>query len=133
MAISLGRDAVVTWDGVTVPGVRDVQVSVAVTTREITPIGSRATISSPTAYVVSISIDTIDDAAATTAVAAAIAGTEIAVVTNGYSFTAVVANVSDSQPLDDARTWSIQLTKTQAGLRTGESFGTIRAVGGTCR
>lgn len=118
MAISLGRDAVVTWDGVTVPGVRDVQVSVAVTTREITPFGSRATISYPTAYVVSISIDTIDDAAATTAVAAAIAGTEIAVVTNGYSFTAVVANVSDSQPLDDARTWSIQLTKTQAGLRT---------------
>ena len=118
MAISLGRDAVVTWDGVTVPGVRDVQVSVAVTTREITPFGSRATISYPTAYVVSISIDTIDDAAATTAVAAAIAGTEIAVVTNGYSFTAVVANVSDSMPLDDVRVWSIQLTKTQAGLRT---------------
>ena len=118
MAISLGRDAVVTWDGVTVPGVRDVQVSVAVTAREITPFGSRATFSYPTAYVVSISIDTIDDAAATTATAAAIAGTEIAVVTNGYSFTAVVANVSDSMPLDDVRTWSIQLTKTQAGLRT---------------
>ena len=118
MAISLGRDAVVTWDGVTVPGVRDVQVSVAGTTREFTPFGSRATISYPTAYVVSISIDTIDDAAATTATAAAIAGTEIAVVTNGYSFTAVVANVSDSMPLDDVRTWSIQLTKTQAGLRT---------------
>ena len=66
----------------------------------------------------SITIDTIDDAAATTATAAAIAGTEIAVVTNGYSFTAVVANVSDSMPLDDVRTWSIQLTKTQAGLRT---------------
>ena len=118
MAISLGRDAVVTWDGVTVPGIRDVQVSVAGTTREITPFGSRATISYPTAYVVSISIDTIDDAAATTAIAAAIAGTEIAVVTNGYSFTGVVANVSDSMPLDDVRTWSIQLTKTQAGLRT---------------
>ena len=118
MAISLGRDAVVTWDGVTVPGVRDVQVSVAVTAREITPFGSRATFSYPTAYAVSITIDTIDDAAATTATAAAIAGTEIAVVTNGYSFTAVVANVSDSMPLDDVRTWSIQLTKTQAGLRT---------------
>lgn len=118
MAISLGRDVVVTWDGVTVPGVRDVQVSVAVTTRDITPFGSRATISYPTAYAVSIVIDTIDDAAATTAIAAAIAGTEIAVVTNGYSFTAVVANVSDSMPLDDARVWSIQLTKTQAGLRT---------------
>ena len=118
MAISLGRDAVVTWDGVTVPGVRDVQVSVAGTTREFTPFGSRATFSYHTGYAVSITIDTIDDAAATTATAAAIAGTEIAVVTNGYSFTAVVANVSDSMPLDDVRTWSIQLTKTQAGLRT---------------
>jgi len=67
---------------------------------------------------VSITLDTIDDAAATTAIAAAIAGTEIAVVTAGYSFTAVVTNVSDSMPLDDVRVWSIQLTKTQAGLRT---------------
>jgi hypothetical protein len=118
MAISLGRNVVVTWDGVTVPGVRDVQVSVAGTTREITPFGSRHTFSYHTGYGVSISIDTIDDAAATTAIAAAIAGTEIAVVTNGYSFSAVVTNVSDSQPLDDARVWSIQMTKTQAGLRT---------------
>ena len=118
MAIYLGRDAYVTWDGVSVPGIRDVQVSVAGTTREITPFGSRATISYHTAYGVSITIDTIDDAAATTAPAAALAGTEIAVVTNGYSFSAVVTNVSDSQPLDDARVWSIQLTKTQAGLRT---------------
>jgi hypothetical protein len=118
MAIYLGRDVVVTWDGVTVPGVRDVQVSVTGTTREITPFGSRATISYQTGYGVSISIDTIDDAAATTAIAAAIAGTEIAVVTNGYSFSAVVANVSDSQPLDDKRVWSIQMTKTQTGLRT---------------
>ena len=118
MAISLGRDVSVTWDGVNVPGIRDVQVSVAGTTREITPFGSRATFSYHTGYGVSISIDTIDDAAATTAIAAAIAGTEIAVVLAGYSFTAVVANVSDSIPLDDKRQWSIQMTKTQTGLRT---------------
>ena len=118
MAIYLGRNASVTWDAVPVPGIRDVQVSVVGTTREITPFGSRATISYHTGYAVSIVIDTIDDAAATTAIAAAIAGTEIAVVTDGYSFTAVVANVSDSQPLDDVRVWSIQMTKTQAGLRS---------------
>jgi len=117
MAISLGRNVSVTWDGVAVPGVRDVQVSVAGTTREITPFGSRETFSYHTGYLVSITIDTIDDAAATTAVAAAIAGTEIAVITNGYSFTAVVTSVSDSQPLDDVRVWSIQMTKTQSGLR----------------
>ena len=117
MAIYLGRNASVTWDGEAVPGIRDVQINVAGTTREITPFGSRATISYHTGYSVSITIDTIDDAGATTAIAAAIAGTEIAVITDGYSFTAVVANVSDSQALDDVRVWSIQMTKTQTGLR----------------
>ena len=118
MGISLGRDVVVTWDGVTVPGVRDVQVGLSGTLREITPFGSRHTFSYHTGYGVSISIDTIDDAAAATAIAAAIAGTEIAVVLAGYSFSAVVANVNDLIPLDDARGWSIQMTKTQAGLRS---------------
>jgi len=118
VAISLGRDVVVTFDGVNVAGVRDVQVSTVGTTREFTPFGSRATVSYHTGYGVSISIDTIDDAAALTAVAAAIAGTEIAVVAGGYSFTAVVTNVSDSMPLDDVRGYVIQLAKTQAGLRS---------------
>jgi hypothetical protein len=118
VAISLGRDVVVTFDGVNVAGVRDVQVSTVGTTREFTPFGSRATVSYHTGYGVSISIDTIDDAAELTAVAAAIAGTEIAVVAGGYSFTAVVTNVSDSMPLDDVRGYVIQLAKTQAGLRS---------------
>ena len=118
MAISLGRDVAVTFNGGAVAGVRDVQVSTSGTTREFTPFGSRATVSYHTGYGVSITLDTIDDAAASTAIAAAIAGTEIAVVTAGYSFTAIVTNVSDSMPLDDVRVWSIQLTKTQAGLRT---------------
>jgi hypothetical protein len=118
MGISLGRDVVVTWDGESVAGVRDVQVGLSGTLREITPFGSRETFAYHTGYLVSITIDTIDDAAATTAIAAAIAGTEIAVVLAGYSFTAVVANVNDSIPLDDVRGWSIQMTKTQTGLRT---------------
>ena len=118
MAISLGRDVVVTWDGVTVPGVRDVQVSVAGTTREITPFGSRATFSYHTGYGVSITVDTIDDAAATTAIAASLAGTEIAVVAGGHTFTAVVVSVSDAQPLDDVRAYAIQMQKTTAGLRS---------------
>jgi hypothetical protein len=118
MAISLGRDVAVTFNGGAVAGVRDVQVSTSGTTREITPFGSRATVSYHTGYGVSITLDTIDDAAASTAIAAAIAGTEIAVVAAGYSFTAVVTGVSDAMPLDDKRQWSIQMTKTQSGLRT---------------
>jgi len=118
VGISLGREAGLTWDGVAVPGVKNVSVGVIAVTRDIQPFGSREIFSYQTGYSVSITVDTIDDAAAATAIAAAIAGTEIAVVAAGYSFTAIVTNVSDSMPLDDVRVFSIQMTKTQTGLRT---------------
>ena len=103
---------------VAVPGVRDVEVGTVGVIREIQPFGSREIFSYQTGYSVSITVDTIDDAAATTAVAAAIAGTEIAVVAGGRSFTAVVGNVSDAHPMDGVRGWAIQMLKTKAGLRT---------------
>lgn len=117
MAISLGRECGLTWDGVAVPGVRDVTVDTTTSAIEIRPFGSRATISFQTGYAVSLIVETIDDAAASTATAAAISGTEIAVVAGGSSFTAVVSRVSDAQPLDDVRAWQIEMLKTQGGLR----------------
>ena len=117
MAISLGRESGLTWGGIAVPGVRDVTVDYAVTTIEARPFGSRHGITFPTGYAVTLTVDTIDDAAASTAVAASIAGTEIAVVAGGYSFTAIVTGVTDSAPLDGVRAYSIQMAKTQAGLR----------------
>jgi len=117
VAISLGRESGLTWDGVAVPGVRDVIVDRAVTTIEVRPFGSRAAFSFPTAYAVTLTVETIDDAAAVTAAAAAEAGTEIAVVAGGHSFTAVVTGVSDAQPLEGVRAWQIQMAKTYAGLR----------------
>ena len=117
MGISLGRDAGLTWGGVAVPGVRDVTVNYAAVTREFQPFGSRAIVSYQTGYSVTLTVETIDDAAASTAVAAGIAGTEIAVVAGGHSFTAVVTGVSDAQPLEDRRAWAIEMRKTSAGLR----------------
>ena len=117
MAISLGKDCSLTWDTVTVPGVRDVTVDTLGESIQIRPFASRATITHQTGYSLRMTIDTIDDAAATTAAAAVIAGTEIAVAATGYSFTAVVTSVTDAQPLDDVRGWQIVLEKTQSGLR----------------
>lgn len=117
MAISLGRESGLTWDGVAVPGVRDVTVDYATSSIEIRPFGSRASFSYPTGYAVSLTVETIDDAAASTAVAASIAGTEIVVVAGGHSFTAVVTRVSDAQPLDSVRAYAIEMQKTQGGLR----------------
>jgi hypothetical protein len=117
VAISLGRESGLTWGGVAVPGVRDVSVDYVVAMAEVRPFGSRHAFQYPTGYAVTLTVETIDDAAAATAVAAAIAGTEIAVVAGGHSFTAIVTGVTDAQPLDGVRAYQIQMAKTQAGLR----------------
>ena len=117
MAISLGRESGLTWDGVTVPGVRDVSVDFSVTTTEVRPFGSRHGFLFPTGYAVTLTVETIDDAAASAAVAAGIAGTEIAVVAGGHSFTAIVTGVTDAMPLEGVRGWQIQMAKTYTGLR----------------
>ena len=117
MAISLGRESGLTWDGVAVPGVRDVSVDFSVTTTEVRPFGSRHGFLFPTGYAVTLTVETIDDAAASTAVAAGIAGTEIAVVAGGHSFTAIVTGVTDAMPLEGVRAWQITMAKTYAGLR----------------
>ena len=44
-------------------------------------------------------------------------GTELAVVGTGFSFTGVVTSVSDSQPLDGPRSFSVTMKRTYAGLR----------------
>lgn len=117
MAISLGRECGLTWDGVAVPGVRDVTVETVVETARIRPFGSRVHFTYQTGYAIELTVETIDDAAAATALSAAQTGAEVAVVASGYSFTAVVAGVSDAQPLDDLRSWRITMHSTQAGLR----------------
>lgn len=115
--ISLGRDAGLTWNGSAVDGVRDVTVSYATRSIEIVPFGGRAIVTYQTGYAVDLIVETIDSVAAAAAVAAAVSGAEIAVVAGGHTFTAVVTNVSDAQPLADVQAWSITMTKTQTGLR----------------
>lgn len=118
MAISLGRECGLTWDGVAVPGVQDVTVDSVVETVRIRPFASRAHVSVQAGYAIEMVVETIDDAAAATAVSRAQDGGEIAVVATGWAFTAVVAGVTDGQPLDDVRTFRITLHSTQSGLRS---------------
>lgn len=115
--ISLGRDAGLTWDGSPVDGVRDVSVSYTSQTIEVRPFGGRASFQYQTGYSVDLTVETIDSVAAAYAVAAAISGAEVAVVAGGYSFTAVVTGVSDAQPLDGVRAYTVTMAKTYAGLR----------------
>lgn len=115
MAITLGKDCTLSINGNAVVGVRNVTAEESVTEQEFTEYGSRLSRVYPTAYSLSVSIETIDDAFDFPA--ALEAGTELAVVGTGFSFTGVVTSVSDSQPLDGPRSFSVTMKRTYAGLR----------------
>lgn len=117
MAISLGRDASISFNGVPVAGVRDVVFDETATTITIRPFGERLQYQYQTGYAIAASIDTIDDAAVATAVTALETGSAINVVATGATFTAIVTRVSDAQPLDDVRAFSIELAVTKSGWR----------------
>lgn len=118
MAISLGRECGLTWDGVAVPGLRDVTVDLNPETVRLRPFGSRGHVDYQTGYAIEMTVETIDDAAASAAVSKALSGAEVAVVATGWSFAGVVTGVSDSQPIDDLRTFRITISATQTGLRS---------------
>ena len=117
MAISLGRGCSISFNGVAVAGVRDVTIDESATTISVRPFGSRAAFQYQTGYGIAAIVETIDDAAAATAISAMESGGVIAVVATGATFTAVVTRVGDAQPLDDVRAFSIELAMTQSGWR----------------
>lgn len=118
MAISLGRDCGLTWDGVAVPGLRDVTVDLVPEVTRIRPYGSRTHVDYQTGYAIELVVETIDDAAASTALTKALSGAEIAVAATGWTFTGVVAGLTDTQPIDDVRGFRITINSTQSGLRS---------------
>lgn len=117
MAISLGKDCALSWDGVAVPGVRDVTIDLQTHSIEVTPFGSRTVGTYQTGYSISLTVETIDDTAAAAAVTAAQSGAQITVAATGWSCYAVVTGVSDAQPLNDVRAWSVTMASTINGLR----------------
>ena len=115
MAITLGKNCTLSIGGNAVLGVRSVTVDESVTEHEFVPYGSRLSHVYPTAYGVTVQIETIDDSY--DFVTALEAGTELNVVGTGFAFTGVVTSVSDSQPLDGPRTFNVTMRRTYAGLR----------------
>ena len=119
MAISLGRDCLIAFGGIPVPGVRDVTLDLATTSIQVDPFGSRANASYSTGYVYSITIDTVDSDAAIAAAGFAVSGETIAVTATGLpsGLVFIVSGVGDAQPLDGLRAFSISLAQSIGGLR----------------
>jgi hypothetical protein len=115
VAITLGKDCTLTIGINAVVGVRSVTAEESVTEQEFVPFGSRKSHVYPTAYGITVQIETIDDSY--DFVTALEDGTELNVVGTGFSFVGVVTSVSDSQPLDGPRTFNVTMRRTYAGLR----------------
>lgn len=119
MGISLGKDCSIAFNGVAVPGVRDVTKELQAVTLAVDPFSSRANAAYSTGYAYSVTVDTIDEDAAITAEAYAISGETLAVTATGLpaGLVFVVDRVSDGQPLDGVRAYSISLVQSIGGLR----------------
>ncbi len=119
MAITLGKDCTISvglagGSPAAVLGVRSVTAEQSVTEHEFVPYGSRLSVVYPTAYATTVSLETIDDnaEAALTFSTWLQQGDKVDVVGTGFSFTGVVTSVSDSQPLDGVRTFSVTMRAT---------------------
>lgn len=119
MAITLGKDCTLSvgpegGSPVAVIGVRNVTAEQSVTEQEFVPYGSRVSVVYPTAYATTVSLETIDDQAevSTNFVNWLEQGDKVDVVGTGFAFTGVVTSVSDSQPLDGVRTFSVTIRQT---------------------
>jgi hypothetical protein len=119
MAISLGRNCALTFGGVAVPGVRDVTIDTQASTIEVERYGDRVNYVYQTGYSFTITVETIDDTVADEAHTAQYSGAISLVGATGLpaGLYFVVAGVSDAQPLDGVRAFSIELKQTLFGLR----------------
>jgi hypothetical protein len=109
--ITLGRDCTFTA-GEHSAGVRSVIATETTQEIEVRPYGSREIFSYTTGYSVEVQVETIDGDFVDAAVAACEAGDEIEVSGTGFAFTAVVTNVTNSQPLDDVCSYAITFKRT---------------------
>lgn len=116
MAIILGKDCSLTIGGTDVVGVRSVTADESVSEYEFTQYATRLTYTYPTAYHIEVQIETNDDNYPFYSYLES--GAELDVNGTGFSFTGVVVSVSDSQPLDGARTLNVVMKKTFPGLRS---------------
>jgi hypothetical protein len=119
VAISLGKDCSLAFGGTPVPGVRDVTIDTQASTIELEQFGSRVNYVYQTGYSFTLTVETLDstvaDAAHTAQYSGAISAVTATGLPSGLYF--VVAGVSDAQPLDGVRAFSIELKQTLYGLR----------------
>ena len=112
MAITLGKDCTISVDGNLV-GVRNVTISQSARTIDIERFGSRYVEVYNTGYDASVSIELNDNTSLGALFASCQNGAEVTVSggAGGWSFPAVVTGISESDPIDGIRTYTVSASR----------------------
>lgn len=116
MAITLGKEATLTVGGA-IASVRNVQWQASARTIDVDEFGVRAGYVYSIGWDAAVSFEINDDADVdidllTDGTLVAVSGGEA-----GWSFDAIVAGISESNPLDGVTTWQVECRLTRTGLR----------------
>jgi hypothetical protein len=118
VAIVLGKDATVSVGG-SVVGVRNVSLSSSARTIDVEEYGTRDVTVYQTGKDATLSMEINDDTSISTLFTALNNGSvgTITATPGGWSFSAVITNISQNAAIDGVVTWQVEARMTRSGLR----------------
>lgn len=123
MAIQLGKDCAISVDGVTLVGVRAVNLQRTARTIDVEEYGSRQATVYPTGFETSVSIEFNDIDGCNLAKDGIIEGRRFSLISAGGSGAAipcVVTSFSESQPVDGVVTFTVEARLCREGIQPNE-------------
>jgi hypothetical protein len=123
VAIQLGKDCVISVDGVTLVGVRAVNVQRTARTIDVDEYGSRQATVYPTGFETSVSIEFNDIDGCNLAKDGIIEGRQFSLVSvggSGVAIPCVVTSFAESQPVDGVVTYTVEARLCREGIQPNE-------------
>jgi hypothetical protein len=123
VAIQLGKDCVISVDGVTLVGVRSVSVQRTARTIDVDEYGSRQATVYPTGFETSVSIELNDIDGCILAKDGIIEGRRFSLISvggSGVAIPCVVTSFGESQPVDGVVTYTVEARLCREGIQPNE-------------
>jgi hypothetical protein len=123
VAIQLGKDCVISVDGVTLVGVRAVNVQRTARTIDVDEYGSRQATVYPTGFETSVSIEFNDIDGCNLAKDGIIEGLKFSLISvggSGVAIPCVVTSFAESQPVDGVVTYTVEARLCREGIQPNE-------------
>jgi hypothetical protein len=123
VAIQLGKDCAISVDGVTLVGVRAVNVQRTARTIDVDEYGSRQAAVYPTGFETSVSIEFNDIDGCNLAKDGIIEGRRFSLISvggSGVAIPCVVTSFGESQPVDGVVTYTVEARLCREGIQPNE-------------